>query len=311
MTDRKSKLIVITGPTASGKSSIAVDLALEFNGEVVNADSMQVYRYMDIGTAKIRQEDMMGIPHHIIDIVDPDKNFNASEYRSVAEPKVYEINSRNKNCFVVGGSGLYIKALLGGLFKCPPSDHAVRKTLFLEWENLGGKVLYERLRKVDPEAACKIHPNNRVRILRALEVAELAGRPFSILVKEHDFGDTPFDSLKICLDIERDQLYKRINNRSLAMIGDGLIDEVEMLLEKGFSSDLKSMNSLGYRHISGYLRGEYPLDMAISKFQQDTRKYAKRQLTWFRADPEMIWMNPGDRDGIRKKVREFLSGSKA
>ena len=307
MTDRKPKLIVIAGPTASGKSSIAVDLALEFDGEVVNADSMQVYRFMDIGTAKIRQEEMRGIPHHLIDVVDPDEDFNASAYRSLAEPKIRKINAQNKNCFVTGGTGLYIKALLGGLFDCPPSDHGVRERLFLEWDDLGRAALYERLRMCDPEAASNIHPNNRVRVLRALEVIELVGKPFSSLIQEHGFRDAPFDSLKLCLDVEREELYNKINSRSQAMIDNGLVEEVKGLFEKCFSSDLKSMNSLGYRHISEYIRGEYGLDKVIAQLQQDTRKYAKRQLTWFRADPDMVWMSPEDRDGIREKIRQFLS----
>lgn len=303
------KVIIITGPTASGKSSLAIKLALCFGGEIVNADSMQVYRDMDVGTAKVSVTERKGVPHHLLDVVDPDEDFNAALYRSLALPLLKDILSRQKGCIVVGGTGLYIKTLLGGLLHTPPADPEIRKKLGHECEDRGPVYLHERLKMLDPESAHKIHPNDRVRIIRALEIIHLTQKRLSDLIRRHGFKDNPFQALKICLHMDREKLYRRINQRCLDMIESGLLEEAEGLLRKGYSPDLKPMKSLGYRHMVKLLDGGYDMDEAIGQLQTDTRRYAKRQLTWFRADPEMVWKRPEDLDGIIKEVEDFNKDS--
>ncbi len=302
----KPKLVIITGPTAAGKSSLAIDMALYFHGEIVNADSMQVYRGMDVGTAKPSIKERMGIPHHLLDIVDPDENFNAAIYRSFAEPILKEIASRNTVCFVVGGTGLYIKALLGGLFKSPPTDYDLREKLHQESATRGLQSLYEQLKVLDPESALNIHPHDKTRIIRALEIIHLTGQPFSSLIRNHQFKERAFQTLKISLDVDREVLYHRINNRSLVMLQTGLIEETQRLLDMGYTSELKAMKSLGYRHVIRYLNNEWDFEELVRKLQTDTRRYAKRQLTWFRADPEMIWIDPEDRARVRNAIEAFI-----
>jgi tRNA dimethylallyltransferase len=306
MFEDKPKVVIIGGPTASGKSALAVELAFRFNGEIINADSMQVYRGMDIGTAKPTAEERKGIPHHLIDVVDPDEEFNAAVYRSLAVPAIREIASQGKVPFIIGGTGLYIKTLLGGLIKCPPSDLDLRRELQRQYEEKGAAFLHKELRRIDPAAALNIHPNDRVRIIRALEIIHLTGKRLSALTSDHGFSDRPFQALKICLKVDREQLYQRINNRSLAMIEKGLIQETEALVKKGYSPELKSMKSLGYRHIIKFLEGEWDLDRAIACLQRDTRRYAKRQLTWFRADPKFYWMRPEEKGKVWDLIAGFL-----
>jgi len=306
MKDLKPKLIIIMGPTASGKSPLAVDMAHEFNGEIINADSMQVYRYMDIGTAKLTFSERRGIVHHLIDVADPDDEFNASRYRELAMPAIKAITEREKTCFIVGGTGLYIKTLLGGLMECPPSDQDLRDELINECKEKGVPFLHERLKQLDPESADRIHPNDRTRVVRALEIISLTDRPHSSIIMEHGFGERPFHALKICLNMDRDRLYDRINDRSRRMFEEGLIDETRSLIERGYSPELRSMNSLGYRHVSAFLRKEWSLEVMMSRLKQDTRRYAKRQLTWFRGDHEMIWAQPDSPDFIMFKIKEFL-----
>ena len=306
MGDDKQKIIIITGPTATGKTDLAVNLALDMGGEIVNCDSMQVYKGMDIGTAKPSQDEKKGIPHHLLDVVKPDEEFNASIYREYAVPIIKDIHSRGKICFVVGGTGLYIKSLLGGLFECPSSDPEIREYLLNEYDLKGRDVLYERLKKVDPEYAEIIHPNDRVRITRALEVIELTGKPFSMLASDHSFNSREFIPLKICLYYERDVLYERINLRSIKMFESGLIEETRNLLKTGFSPDLKPLKSIGYRHAIDYLAKRISYDEAVELLQRDTRRYAKRQITWFNADPEMLWFSPVSKDEIILKTKKFI-----
>jgi len=309
MTGEKPKVVVITGPTASGKSSLAIDLALHFGAEIVNADSMQVYRGMDVGTAKPTTTERRGVLHHLLDVADPDEDFDAAKYRSLGTPILHDIASKNKAGLVVGGTGLYIKSLLSGLLECPPADPELRDELHRTWELRGPAYLFERLKTFDPESARKIHPHDRLRVIRALEVYYLTHQPFSSLVQKHAFKDQPFHALKICLQVDRPQLYDRIDRRSVSMIEAGLVAETERLLMKGYTPDLKPMNSLGYRHIRRFLDGEYDLDEAIRQLQRDTRRYAKRQVTWFRADPEMIWMKPDDLAGVIQKIGMFYGKS--
>ncbi|MCJ7594109.1 MAG: tRNA (adenosine(37)-N6)-dimethylallyltransferase MiaA [Desulfobacterales bacterium] len=304
--DHRQKLIIITGPTASGKSSLAVDLALYFEGEIVNADSMQVYRGMDVGTAKPTMAERRGIPHHLIDVADPDEAFNAGVYRALSLPVIEEMKSRQKVCFVVGGTGLYIRTLLGGLLNCPPSDPSLREELRRQMVESGPALLHKRLEGLDPESAQKIHPHDKVRIMRALEVIELAKEPFSELTRRHGFGNRPFQALKFCLQRGREDLYHRINARCLRMIESGLVRETQGLLESGYSADLKAMQSLGYRHMVSHLEGRWDMDETIARLQRDTRRYAKRQLTWFRADPLLVWTEPDDKETMITRIRTFI-----
>lgn len=305
----RSKVVVIAGPTASGKSSLGVELALALGGEIINADSMQVYRGMDVGTAKPTPEEQKGVPHHLLDVVNPDEEFNAAIFRSMALPLVTDICSRGKICLLVGGTGLYIKSLLGGLLRCPAADPEFRESLGLECENHGLRKLYERLKRLDPESAEKIHPNDKTRIIRSLEIIHLTDCRPSELSKEHAFGDRNLRALKLCLKIDREELYHRINQRGSEMVRSGLVEETKGLLEKGYTPDLKPMKSIGYRHMVHYLKGTWSLGEATRILQRDTRRYAKRQLTWFNADPEVTWVSPEDLDLLKLEIRDFVAGA--
>ncbi len=306
---KKPKVIVIAGPTASGKTGLAVALALSQGGEVINADSMQVYRGMDIGTAKPTLEERRGVCHHLLDVVDPDEDFNAARYRQMALPLAKSICARNIPCFIVGGTGLYIRALLGGLVKLPPSDPMLRERLQLECDRCGAPELYRKLADLDPEGAKSIHPNDRRRIIRALEIIHLTHRKPSDLQKEHRFQNQEFCTLKLYLQVERERLYDRINARTEKMVAEGLIQETKLLLAKGYDPHLKSMTAIGYRHITLYLQGKWPLEKATEALKQDTRKYAKRQMTWFKAEQDMIGMDPENKILAEEKIRAFMAKS--
>ncbi|HBF42480.1 MAG TPA: tRNA (adenosine(37)-N6)-dimethylallyltransferase MiaA [Desulfobacteraceae bacterium] len=307
MESGKPKAVVIAGPTASGKTSLSVDLALALEGEIINADSMQVYRGMDIGTAKPSIQERGNIHHHLLDIVDPDEEFNAATYRNMALPIVDDINRRGKVCFIVGGSGLYIKGLMEGLFECPPVNMKLRESLRRECEMLGSARLHYRLSIIDPECACKIHPNDKVRITRALEIVHLTNRCPSELSRVHGFGDKKINALKFCLEVDREELYNNINVRSVAMVEGGLAEETEILLKKGYSPDLKPMRAIGYRHMVKYLKGDWSYKEAINNIQIDTRRYAKRQLTWFSGDSGFTWIAPENIDFALRSIRVFVN----
>jgi tRNA dimethylallyltransferase len=305
--DKKQKIIVITGPTASGKTPLAIDLALAFGGEIVNADSMQVYRGMDIGTAKPTPQERGKVPHHLLDVVEPDEDFNASMYRSLALPILRGLNAGGKMGFVVGGTGLYLRVLLGGVLDAPPSDPDLRRRLQEESAVLGPIGLHARLKELDPEAAERIHPHDRVRIVRALEIMHVSQERFSTLVSRHKFQDMPFDALRICLQMDRERLYHRINERCIRMLHAGLAMETATLLKRGYSPDLKPMKGLGYRHMVNLLTGRWDEETALRQLQSDTRRYAKRQLTWFRAEPHMISHSAEDLKGITDTIKNFLN----
>jgi tRNA dimethylallyltransferase len=306
MAVKKEKVVVIAGPTASGKSELAVELSVLLQGEIVNADSMQVYRHMDIGTAKASPSERRGVPHHLLDVVDPNEEFNAAIYRSLAVPVIRGILSRGKVCFVVGGTGLYIKTLLGGLLQCPPADDVVRERLRDQVKEQGLDGMYRRLEALDPVSAKKIHVHDKVRVLRALEIIELTKKPLSALVRGHGFRDSAFEALKICLQIVRDALYHRINRRSHLMVERGLVEETKNLLATGYSPALKPMKSLGYRHAVRYLEGRYDREEMVRQLQLDTRRYAKRQLTWFRADPSNRWIDPQRKEHLVETIASFV-----
>jgi len=302
----KPKVIVICGPTALGKTSTAIHLAKYFEGEIIGADSMQIYRHMDIGTAKPTFDEQACVKHHMINFIDPDEHFDARTYAILSREKIMELHEQKIIPFVVGGTGLYIKALLHGLFNTEASDPDIRGRLIAEVQSYGSTYLYKRLCRHDPDTATKIHPNDTYRIMRALEVYELTGKRLAKFHQEHGFKDNPFLVLKIGLHIRREMLYKRINKRVEIMINSGFINEVKQLLAMGYSPELKSMQSIGYRHIVNFLEGHCTWDETVRTIKRDTRRYAKRQMTWFKADPEVIWKEPKALEDIKELIKNFL-----
>ena len=303
----KPKLVIILGPTASGKSELAIELAANIGAEIINADSQQVYRHMNIGTGKPAELDRARVLHHLIDVVDPDAEFNAAIFRHLALEKITQIHKRRKKVIVCGGTGLYLKALTHGLFVGPEQDPEVRGKLAREIQEKGMGALYRRLTEVDPAAHSRIHPNDRQRIIRALEVYQLTGKPMSQWQQEHGFGDEPFDTLKVGLQRERAELYDLINRRCDRMIEQGLLDEVRELVAKGYSLDLKPLQSVGYRQMGLVLREMLKIDQAVEEMKQETRHLAKRQLTWFRGDHEVRWFHPeNQRHEVNESLRKFF-----
>ena len=303
----KTKIIVICGPTGSGKTGFAIRLARQFDGEIVGADSVQIYRSMDIGTAKPTPAEMAAVHHHMIDIVDPDQDFDAAAYAKLATDTIRRIVERGHTAFVVGGTGFYIKALIHGLFEQGPADPAVRRRLKQQAELEGIGVLYRRLQEVDDVAAERIHPNDTYRILRALEVFAVTGEPLTVFQKGHGFRDQRFDTLEIGITWPRPILYDRINQRVDAMMDQGFLDEVRHLLDMGYGRDLKSMQSLGYRHLAAVIRGEASLADAVTTLKRDHRRYAKRQLSWFGNRDAVHWLSLDQAAPAGDLIRAFLS----
>ena len=284
------KLLIICGPTASGKSDLALRLAHELEAEIINADSMQVYRGMDIGTAKPTPEERLEIRHHLIDVADPDQLFSAADFAAAADAAIEEITGRGKRVIVAGGTGLYIRALLKGLVDSPSGAGEIRQALHAEAAESGNEAMLAKLRLVDPELAARIHPNNLVRIIRALEVYRLTGTTLSRYQQEHGFAAKRYESLQIGIRVERQELYQRIEARVDRMLAGGLLEEVQNLLANGCRPESKAMRAIGYKEAVACLSAEYSLDEAALLIKRDTRRYAKRQLTWFNADPDIIWL---------------------
>ena len=304
---KKPKVIVICGPTGIGKTAVGIKLAGTFGGEIISADSMQIYRHMDIGTAKPTPEELAQITHYMIDIVNPDEGYDAVQFSKQARDRITEILNRGLIPFIVGGTGLYIKSLLHGLFQSKPVDPQIRNRLNQEAEENGSGFLFERLKKMDPAAAGRIHPNDSYRIIRALVTIESSGKTISEYHQNHGFADDPFSALKIGLQMDRENLYTRIDNRVDLMIATGLVEEVTKLLEMGYTAELKSMQSIGYRHVVGFLEGSLPWDECLRTLKRDTRRFAKRQLTWFGADQAISWQAPAQLKDIISLVGKFLS----
>jgi tRNA dimethylallyltransferase len=296
--ERGLPVILLAGPTASGKTSLAIRLARSLATEIVNGDSMQVYRYMDIGTAKPTDAERREVPHHILDVADPDEPFDAARYLEVATPVISALHDRGKIPIVVGGTGLYMKVLTRGICSGPTSDPATKEDLVRDESSKGLAWLHSELARVDPEAGSRIHPHDRQRIFRALEVFRLTGVPLSLHQKQHRFEQSIFPTIKLSIFRDREELYDRINRRVERMLEEGLKGEVQRLLDMGYGPELKPMQSLGYRQMAEHLLGDLSLDRALYLIQRETRRYAKRQLTWFRADPEFHWFHAGDFEGI-------------
>jgi len=302
----ENRILVLSGPTASGKSSAAVALARLFPLEIVNADSMQVYRGMDIGTAKPTPAERTEIPHHLIDVADPDEEYSAGRFVAGAGEAIRGIRERRRYPLVSGGTGMYIRALLRGLDPLP-SDPSVRARLSRRWEEEGGAVLHGELARIDPGGAARIHPSDRGRLVRALEVAELTGEPASARKTSWSGGGRRFRVLFLVLAVDRAELYRRIDLRVDSMFRAGLVEEVERLLAKGYGPELRCMKALGYRHVVSHLRDGIPLEQAVSQMKRDTRRYAKRQITWLSGEPETVSLAGHDPlSTAAEEIRKFL-----
>ena len=307
-------VLVLLGPTAIGKSRVAIDVAKEMNTEILTADSRQVYRGMDIGTDKPTITERQGVPHHLIDLVDPDQPFNVGDFRRYAVKEIDRLHLQGKVPLIAGGTGLYIRALLRGLWSGPAADWTFRDRLTREAKEKGDTFLYQELMKVDPVLAQQLHPRDHVKIQRGLEVFHLLGTPLSQAHQRHGFQEVPYQSLVIGLTTEREHLYKRIEARVELEIAKGLVQETQQLMDRGFSRTLRSMTSLGYRQFSGFLAGEYSYNEAVLLLKRDTRHFAKRQMTWFRKEPCIYWVHVDEADSTDQvadrvlfRFREFLS----
>lgn len=313
---KQKPVVVLVGPTAIGKSRIAIMVAKALGTEVLTADSRQVFRGMDIGTDKPAPDEREGIAHRLIDLVEPDQRFNVGEYRRLATMEIDRLHREGKVPLVVGGTGLYVRALIRGLWPGPTADWSFRARLLTEAQLGGEDRLHRELARVDPELASRLHPHDQVKIVRALEVHHLLGRPLSEAHRCHAFAETPFAALVIGLTMERGALYRRIEARVEAQLAKGLIEETRRLLERGYGRELGSMKGLGYRQIAGYLADEYDYAEAVRRLKRDTRRFAKRQMTWFRKEPDVHWVSVGesesaDRVALRiiELVNRFLASS--
>ncbi len=310
---RQESVIVVAGPTAAGKSAIAIDLALRFGGEIVNADSMQVYQGLDIGTAKPSLADRARVPHHLLDVVPPNVVYNAGRYSREARSAAAAIHARSGLVFLTGGTGLYIRSALEGLIHDGDPDPELRAQLEREAKRAAEEGdpsrLHSRLRVIDPDAAARIHPNDLRRTVRALELVTHGGVPASRLRAEHRFSDRPYRTLFLVIDPGRDALDARIDARADTMVRAGLLQECRSLRDRGFGSALRPMQAIGYRHLMSVVDGQDTLENALAGMRRDTRHFARRQRTWFRAVPDAIWLTPHDIGAIDSRVRAFLETS--
>lgn len=293
--ENKLPLLAVVGPTATGKTELSVRAAQKLGSEIVSADSMLIYRHMDIGTAKPAMAERKGIPHHMIDVADPDEMYNVSIYSREAKKTINDIHERNIIPMLVGGTGLYIKAVIEGYnFSVAGSDRELRDKLKKECELLGREALHERLKSIDPETASRLHTNDVKRVIRALEVYYLSGKTLSS--SSGKSTETPYKLLMYGLNMDREKLYARIEERVDKMIRQGLVEEVKELLSRGYSEELTSMQGLGYKEIILFLKGKISLAEAVELLKKNTRRFAKRQLTWFKRDSRIIWIDVGERE---------------
>ncbi len=308
----KKPLVIIAGPTAVGKTDISIEIAKKLDGEIVSADSMQIYKYLDIGSAKPTQEEMQEIKHYLIDEIDPCAEFSVSEYKELAKKYIQEVSSKGKLPIVAGGTGLYVNSLVYDMdFSNASSNKEIRDKLTKEYEEYGSEYLHNKLKEVDNKASQRIHPNNVQKVIRALEIFYTTGETIkdfsSDLVENEDYN-----YILIGLNRDREELYDRVNKRVGIMIDNGLIEEVKNLVNMGLKAEDISMKGIGYKEIIGYLDGEYDLDRAIYLIKRNTRRYAKRQLTWFKRYKKMKWFNLDeniDKEKIISNIIEFIEGN--
>lgn len=295
---KKVPIIILTGPTAVGKTNLSIELAKDLNAEIISADSMQIYKYMDIGSAKVTIDEMQGVKHYLVDEVTPDYAFSVSEFQKRANNYIEKINSENKKVLVTGGTGLYLNSLIYNMdFAKSNANNELREKLRLELEENGIDYMHNKLKELDHKAAERIHKNNTKRVIRALEVC-LSGEKINDFSSDLKFNEK-YNPIIIVLNREREHLYKRINKRVDTMINNGLIDEVKNLLKMGYTKDMISMQGIGYKEIIKYLDGEYSLNDAIEIIKRDSRRYAKRQLTWFRRYNDAKWFNLDEYNDIK------------
>jgi len=321
-------VLALLGPTAVGKTALSLRIAEEFACEIISLDSMQVYRRMNIGTAKIRPAEMRGIAHHCLDLVEPDADYNAARYARDASAAMATIRQKGKIPLLVGGSGLYLRALEDGLFAAPPVDKEIRKNLLIQLNNVGIEKLHDELATCDPESAARIDRHDRSRIVRALEIYRASGLSWTEHLRRQRLAEQLTEQqsgtaaaanslenrfIKIGLDCPRDQLYRRIDERCRAMLNEGLIEETREMLAAGYSPTCKAMQAIGYRHVIAWLTGENNYEKMLQLFMRDTRRYAKRQFTWFRHDAAITWFEWQDTDAvlafIANALREAAGGS--
>lgn len=300
-------LVIIVGPTAAGKTAVVSALAEKVPGRIISADSMQVYRHMDIGTAKPTKEEREKFSYHLIDVVNPDQAFNGARFLELSRDVIKQQAPEGAPVYVVGGTGLYVRILLGGLISGPGPDETLRKG-YKDLAAAFGKLhLYDLLKVRDPQAAERIKPNDTVRVIRALEVLDLTGESITTKQVAHAFQENPdYRYIKIGIRREKENLQQRIEKRVDQMMDLGLVREVENLLEMNYSEDLKSMQSLGYRHMVRYIYGEWSREEAVAAMKRETWQYAKRQMTWFKKDDEILWFDPEDLAEIHSRVAAFL-----
>lgn len=307
----RKKVLVIIGPTAVGKTDFSIEMASQFNGEVISGDSMQIYKGMDIGTAKIKPSEMKGIPHHLIDIKDPTESFSVAEFQILVRQKIEEIHARGKLPIIVGGTGLYIQAVLYDYqFSDSEGDPGFRAEMERKVQLGQSEKLYKKLQEIDPIAAEKIHPNNYRRIIRALEIYHLTGKTMTELQKSQE-NTLLYNALLIGITMDRPKLYNRINARVDQMINEGLIEEVEQLYNAGIDSNYQAMKAIGYKEILSYLQGNLTLESAIDLLKKNSRNYAKRQLTWFRNKMDAVWFditNEGEDWKKTPHIIDFIAG---
>lgn len=314
----KEDLLILMGPTAVGKTKVSVNLAQILNGEIISADSMQIYKYMDIGTAKVTESEMKGIPHYLVDFINPDREYTVSNYQEDATKYITQINEKNKLPIVVGGTGLYINSLIYDLnfTKVPPNNN-IRNKYELLAEKYGNIYIHNRLSKIDKKSSDKINVGDRRRIIRALEIYDLTGKTMSEYNKNFRRENNRYNLIMICLNMDRSKLYDRINKRVDKMIEYGLIDEVKKIFDLGYDKNTIALQGIGYKEIIEYLEGNITLDYAINKIKQGSRNYAKRQLTWFRRDKRIKWINKDEfnnskdliyyiQNHVKDQLRKFI-----
>lgn len=308
----KKPFVVLAGPTAVGKTELSISLAKKLDAEIISADSMQVYRQMNIGSAKITREEMQGIPHHLIDVLDPDEEFHVVRFQEMAKKAMEEIYARGRLPLLVGGTGFYIQALLYDIdFQEAGENEEIRSSLLKEAREKGNQVLHDRLRQVDEAAALAIHPNNVKRVIRALEFYLITGRQISRHNAEQKKRQSPYDFRYIVLHARREELYRRIDLRVDRMVEAGLVEEVRALRDQGYTKEMVSMQGLGYKEILDYLEGNSSLSEAVYRIKRDTRHFAKRQLTWFRREPDVIWVDKTElgyrEDAVLEQVLQYMN----
>ena len=301
-------LFILGGPTAVGKTEISIKLAQRLKGEIISADSMQIYKSMDVGSAKISKEEMRGVPHHLIDIIEPSEDFSVAEFKERAESAIEEITDSKKLPMLVGGTGFYINSLIYNYsFADTNKDEEYREYLTKLAESEGKEYVHSLLKDIDEESYNKLYPNDLKRVIRALEVYKVSGKPMSEFAAEQDILDIPYNVYYFVLNMDRQKLYSRINSRVDIMMENNLIDEVIKLKEMGYNADMQSMKGIGYKEVLYYLNGEISRNEAVEMIKQGSRNYAKRQLTWFRKDPRVNWVNKDDFDSDDEIVEYIAS----